>query len=67
MLCLFAAGPFIDGLISVEQSVRQDLKFFKDSPYVRKELRENAYGFVYDIKSGELTQISVSGEGRSVL
>ena len=42
---------------SLEQSVRDDLALLKASPLVRKELAENAKGFVYDIKTGLLTPV----------
>ena len=44
---------------SVEQSVKDDLAILSASPYVRKEVVERAVGFVFDIKTGKLTQVQV--------
>lgn len=38
-------------------SVREDLKIFRDSPFPSKVLKENAHGYVFDIKTGELTNV----------
>lgn len=46
-------------LNSLEQSVRDDIAVLKANPFIRKELAENAVGFVYDIKSGLLTPVKV--------
>jgi carbonic anhydrase len=44
-------GDFKD----IAGSVREDLKIFRENPFVSKQLRENAHGFVFDIKTGEVT------------
>jgi carbonic anhydrase len=42
--------PFSD----LEQSVRDDVEFLRSSPLIAGEIR----GFVFDVKSGELTEIA---------
>ena len=44
-------------MTSLEQSVKDDLAILKASPLVRKELRENASGFIFDIKTGLLSAV----------
>ncbi|MCJ1452082.1 hypothetical protein MMC28_002423 [Mycoblastus sanguinarius] len=44
-------------ITNVEQSVKDDLAFLKQSNLVRKELADNAYGFVYDLKTGLLSAV----------
>jgi carbonic anhydrase len=44
-------------ICSIEQSVKDDLNWLKSAPLMRKELVDNAKGFVYDIKSGKLHQV----------
>ncbi|KAG7008631.1 hypothetical protein G7Y79_00005g017720 [Physcia stellaris] len=47
------------GAISdLEQSVRDDLAVLRESPLVRKELAENAAGFVFDVKTGILSRVA---------
>lgn len=46
---------------SVEQSVRDDLHVLKTNLYITKELADNSSGFVYDIKTGLLTQVEYEG------
>ncbi|KAF4637924.1 hypothetical protein G7Y89_g147 [Cudoniella acicularis] len=41
----------------LEQSVKDELKILRASPLVRRELAERAAGFVFDIKTGELTPV----------
>ena len=41
----------------IEQSVRDDLAFLKEHPLVRSELKEKAFGFVYDIHTGLITKV----------
>jgi len=41
----------------LEESVREDLKFLKESALVRQEIKDNARGYVYDIKSGKLKEV----------
>lgn len=42
---------------STEDGVRDDLKFLKESPMMRKELSEHLHGFLYDIKTGKVQEI----------
>lgn len=46
-------GDFKD----IAGSVREDLEIFRANPFVSKQLRENAHGFVFDIKTGEVTNV----------
>ncbi|MCJ1385660.1 hypothetical protein MMC17_008783 [Xylographa soralifera] len=48
-------------ITNLEQSVKDDLEIFKSSPFVRKELVDKVYGFVFDIKTGELTPVKGNG------
>ena len=41
----------------IEQSVRDDLAVIREHPLIRKELREKAVGFVYDIHTGLVTRV----------
>jgi len=50
-----------DSSNSVEQSVREDLRVLKTSPYISKGIAKNSYGFVYDIKSGLLAPVECEG------
>jgi len=49
-------GAFTD----VEQSIRDDLKFLKDSSYIPKAVAERSTGYVYDIKTGLLSLVNES-------
>ncbi|KAF2807426.1 carbonic anhydrase [Mytilinidion resinicola] len=42
---------------SLEDSVRENLRFLKGSDLVRKELADRCVGFVFDIKNGALTPV----------
>ena len=44
-------------ITNIEQSVKDDLAFLREHPLVRKELKEKAVGFVYDIITGLVTQV----------
>jgi carbonic anhydrase len=44
--------PFSD----LEQSVRDDVKFLKDSPLVPDDV--SIRGFVYDVTSGKVTEVN---------
>lgn len=44
-------------MFSIEQSIKDDLAVLKASPYIRKELAEHSFGFLYDIKTGELKRV----------
>jgi len=46
-------GAFED----LEQSVRDDLKLLKSSPFVSKELADNSYGLTYNIKTGRIARV----------
>jgi len=37
---------------SMEENVRQDLKFLRTYPLMRKALADHSYGFMHDIKTG---------------
>ena len=39
------------------QSVRDDMAVFREEPLIRKELKEKVKGFLYDVKTGDLTRI----------
>ncbi|KAL7908443.1 carbonic anhydrase [Trichoderma velutinum] len=41
----------------LEESVREDLSLLRAQNFVRKELRDNAKGYVYDIKTGILKEV----------
>lgn len=42
-------------ITDVPTGLIDDLAYLKKSPYMRKELLERTYGFVFDIKTGLLT------------
>jgi carbonic anhydrase len=42
---------------SLEAHVKEDLAFLKSSPFIRKELAEKSYGFVFDIKTGKVNKV----------
>ncbi|PKK44309.1 hypothetical protein CI102_10896 [Trichoderma harzianum] len=46
--------PFITDL---EQSVRDDVKLLKTSRIIRRELRDHASGYLYDVKSGLVRRV----------
>ncbi|KAI8628059.1 carbonic anhydrase [Xylariaceae sp. FL1651] len=37
-----------------KETLRKDIEFFKNLPFIRQELRDSVKGYVYDIKSGKL-------------
>jgi carbonic anhydrase len=43
---------------SLEQSVKDDVALLRDSPLIRREM--NVRGYIYDIKSGKLEEVTVS-------
>ena len=45
-------------LYSLEQSVRDDLAILRASPFIRKELAQRSVGFIYDLKTGELSRVN---------
>lgn len=44
-------------LYSLENSVRAELKFIRESPYIRKDLAANARGFVLYLKTNSLVEV----------
>ncbi|KAL6792225.1 carbonic anhydrase [Trichoderma sp. SZMC 28013] len=38
-------------------TVETDIKFLKDSPLVREELKERVHGYVFDLQSGKLVAV----------
>ena len=48
----------IMAFLSFEDSVRDDLKFLRDSPFLRKELAGSVRGFVLDITTGLLKPVA---------
>ncbi|KAL1901022.1 hypothetical protein Sste5346_002087 [Sporothrix stenoceras] len=42
---------------SIEESIQADLEWVRNSPYLREELKKNAQGFFYDIKTGLVTKV----------
>ena len=45
----------------LEESVREDLRYLKTHHLVRRELADNAKGYVWDIKTGKLSPIGYEG------
>lgn len=46
------------GITNLEQSVTDNLAALRASPFIRKELGDRARGFVFDIKTGLLTEVA---------
>lgn len=46
-------GDFSD----IAGSVKEDLGIWRANPFASKQLRDNSYGFVFDIKTGELIKV----------
>ncbi|KAL7895537.1 carbonic anhydrase [Trichoderma sp. SZMC 28014] len=44
---------------NLEESVRRDLQFLRDSPYLRKELSTKARGFVFYLKANKLVEVKL--------
>lgn len=42
---------------SLEEAVRKDLEFLRGSEFIREELKERRWGFIYDMKSGLLNAV----------
>lgn len=40
----------------LEERVRSNLQLIQDCPLIRQELKDRTRGFVYDIKTGQLTE-----------
>ncbi|KAL6809854.1 hypothetical protein V8C40DRAFT_284612 [Trichoderma camerunense] len=47
----------LPGYEDLEQSVRDDIEFVKNSPLVRKELADRTTGYIYDIHTGKLNPV----------
>jgi carbonic anhydrase len=45
-------------MCSIEQNLVDDLKLLKSHPLMRKELAERSHGFMYDITTGKLEEVS---------
>ncbi|KAF3056679.1 hypothetical protein CFAM422_012773 [Trichoderma lentiforme] len=41
----------------LEESVREDLSLLREQKFIRQELKDNAKGYVYDIKTGVLREV----------
>jgi carbonic anhydrase len=52
-------------LYRLEQSVLEDIELVRASPLIRKELADRTRGFIYDIKTGEVKPVAVSGQVQS--
>jgi len=50
-------GMTFGAITDIEQSVRDDLALFRSSPLVRQELKDHASGWMYDIKTGEISPV----------
>jgi hypothetical protein len=46
---------------SIEQSVFDDVKWLRKSPFVREALVRNTYGLIYDVKTGKVRTIVAPG------
>ncbi|KAL7906604.1 carbonic anhydrase [Trichoderma velutinum] len=42
---------------NMEEGIRHDLEVVRNSPYIRKELKDSVRGFIFDIESGLLNPI----------
>ncbi|KAL7954491.1 hypothetical protein V8C34DRAFT_319846 [Trichoderma compactum] len=52
---------YLGAITNVEQSVWDDLEWLGTTPFVRKDLVGRTRGFIFDVKSGAVSQISSSG------
>ncbi|KAF7856939.1 hypothetical protein EAF04_009699 [Stromatinia cepivora] len=43
----------------LKQSVIDDIAILREHPYIRQELAEKTFGFIYDLKSGRLEAVNV--------
>ena len=41
------------------ETVREDLKLIKTNPFIRQDLKDNAKGYIWDIKTGKLAPVSL--------
>lgn len=44
----------------MEESVKSDLEWVRANPLIRDELKEAFQGFIFDIKSGEVTKVDTA-------
>ncbi|KAL3462200.1 carbonic anhydrase [Aspergillus heterothallicus] len=51
----------LPGFADLEQSVQEDIQLVKRSPLVRKELADRTWGFIYDLKTGEVKPVPERG------
>ncbi|KAL7801120.1 carbonic anhydrase, partial [Trichoderma afarasin] len=51
---------YIGAITDVEQSVRDDLEWLGTTPFVRKDLVERTFGFIFDVKTGLVSPVSSS-------
>ncbi|KAF2093671.1 carbonic anhydrase [Rhizodiscina lignyota] len=43
---------------SLDDNVKKSIDFLRDSPFIRDELKSKIRGFVFDIKTGDLKEVS---------
>lgn len=46
-----------DGFSTLEDRVREHVTFARETPFLRKELKDKVSGYVYDLKDGSLKKI----------
>ncbi|KAL1901021.1 hypothetical protein Sste5346_002086 [Sporothrix stenoceras] len=42
---------------NIEESVKADLEWVRETPFIRSDLKKGAQGFVFDIKTGLVTKV----------
>jgi carbonic anhydrase len=42
---------------SLEKSIRDNLKFVRESPLITERLKSGCVGLIFDLKSGKLTRV----------
>ena len=57
MILAITIMSFAD-LVSIKQSVKDDIGVFKASPLIRENLKNSVRGYVFDVKTGLLTAIA---------
>lgn len=57
----YTADPLTLWIRRLEETVREDLGFLKAQPLVRQALKDNAKGYIWDIKTGKLSPVSFDG------
>lgn len=45
--------------ISLDEGVRGDVKWVRDSPLITEKLKKGTQGFVFDIESGKVRRVEV--------